>query len=200
MVDSGANWEFHLDGGPKPKIKEVPKMMPWIGTSEAWEQYSDDRVYHADKLVRAWIAEMKRNSKWVRTAKLRRYRFSDLFHLVTGEEYDASKHSKTVHIYTRIFSYYSSRIQRGGSINGKSKNKTIYCISPKRLEKCPYSLKLRLEWFAERGEIPTSANMALPKDDLRIGHARNPRTEANMRKREAEGRRRYNERYADRNH
>lgn len=59
----------------------------------------------------------------------------------------------------------------------------------------PYSLKLRLEWLGEKGDIPTWSNMAVPKDDLEPGHARNYKTEKNMERRREQARARYNERY-----
>ena len=174
----------------------------FLADPELWENWEDQRLYDADVAVRGWIERMSENPKWARTnAKCRRYTFSMAFELITGERYDQRKHARLIHAWTMVLSYYSSRVQKGGSINGKTYTKTIYNLSPKRLSRPPLSLRLRFEWLAERGVKPTEANMMNPQREiLEPGHARNPRTEERMKQRREEARARYNERYRDRSH
>lgn len=167
--------------------------IPYITTSEAWEQYSNATIYEADKRIREWIGTMTKNREWTKSCKHRRYTFSMLFEILFGRKYDQSKDQKNVYPLTKIFAYYSTRIQKSGSIGGRTYSKTIYTIGSKRHELPPYSLKLRTEWLIENEEVPTFRNMKLPKDDLQPGHARNPKTEANMERRRAQGKERWNE-------
>lgn len=174
----------------------------FLADPELWANWEDQRLYDAEVAIRGWMERMSENPKWARTnAKCRRYTFSMVFELITGERYDQKRHMRYVHAWTMVLSYYSSRVQKGGSINGRPYTKTIYNLSPKRLSRPPLSLRLRFEWLAERGVKPTEANMRNPQNDiLRPGHARNPRTDERMRQRREEARARYNERYRDRDH
>lgn len=199
------DWSFRLDGSEDLPEEDKPagmvEMIPYISTPDRWEQYTDKFVYEADKAIRAWIEKMMENRSWtVGPGRNRRYMLSMIYEQAFGKPWsdDCNKYAMRL---ARIASYYSSKIQKGGSLNGRLRSKTIYTISPKRFRKNPpYSLKLRLEWFADQGILPDNRNMALPKDDLKPGHARNPRTDANMEKRRQQAKERYNERYRDRNH
>lgn len=195
-------WSFQL-GGQTPEIElpeESMELLPYLAGSERWEQYHDDTLYMLDSKVRTWMETCAASKEWCRRAKLRKYTMSMVFEQIFGRKYDVSKDAKYVNRFANILAYYSSRVQKSGSIKGKTYTKTIYTLSPTRLKKPPYSLRLRLEWYEQTGTMPTYGNMKLPKDDLKPGHARNPKTEANMERRREEGRRRYNERYKDRNH
>lgn len=187
-------WRFDFEDPKPPKIENV-ELLPYLGEPDRWEQYTDAMTYEMDSMIREWIATMCKVPSWKRSYRNRRYTMSMVIEQVYGRPYDQAKDQKRVMRLSRILAYYSTRVQNGGSINGKSYAKTIYTISPNRLNKPPYSLKLRLEWLAERGEVPTHRNMALPKDDLKPGHARNPRTEKNMEKRREQARQRYRDRY-----
>ena len=143
---------------------------------------------------------MSKNSTWKQSKNRRRYTMSMVFEQIYGRKYDRYQDCRITNQFAKVLAYYSSKIQKSGSIMNKNYSKTIYTISPKRIKKPPYSLKLRVEWLAEQGLIPNGNNMQLPKDDLKPGHARNPRTDENMRKRREEARRIYEERYADRKH
>ena len=195
-------WPFQFGGkAPEPKLPEGSnELLPYLASADRWEQYNNPVVYEIDSLVRQWIETMSKSKAWSRTTSMRRYTMSMVFEQIYGRKYDCSKDAKIVKPLTTILAYYSTKIQKSGSINNKVYTKTIYTISPSRLRKPPYSLKLRLEWLEERGELPTWRGMALPKEDLKPGHARNPKTEANMERRREAGRARYNERYKDRNH
>jgi hypothetical protein len=97
---------------------------------------------------------------------------------------------------TKVLAYYSTKIQKAGMIRGKNYTKTVYTLSLKLYKKRPpYSLRLRLQWLTDQGIMPTWHNMQLPKDDLKPGHARNPKTDENMRIRRERAKQRYNEKY-----
>lgn len=199
---SDGGWTFQFGGkAPEPELPEgSEEKLPYLASAERWEQYNNEVIYSIDSLVRQWIEVMGKSKAWRNSAKMRRYTMAMVFEQIYGRKYDPYTDAKIVRPFTSILAYYSTRVQKSGYINGKTYTKTIYTISPKRLEKPPYSLKLRLEWLSERGELPTWRGMALPKDDLKPGHARNPKTEANMERRREAGRARYNERYKDRDH
>lgn len=199
MDFSTSDWSFSFEEKPDVKIKSDTEVLPWVSSAEAWRQYNNQDLYEADKLVREWIALMKQNKKWCNTTKMRRYTFKMIFEQLYGREYDQKTDAKWINIYSKVLTWYSSRVLKGTSINGKNTSKTVYVISPTRLKNPPYSLKLRLEWLAEQGKIPTNKNMRLPKD-MPVGTARNKKTAENMERRRQLGRERYNARYADRAH
>lgn len=201
MIDEIPDTGFDLSGSDdadeKPTMKPITgQIAVFLGDPKVWENYEDRRLAEAESALRAWIEEMSGQAKWRTTsAKCRRYTFSMLFHLVTGEEYDHKKHAGTVRMWSNLFRYYSSRVQKSASINGKQYNKTIYVISPQRLKKPPFSVRLRIPWLAEHGIAIDARTIYGPlNDDLKPGHARNPRTEENMRRRREEGRKRYERR------
>lgn len=187
------DWRFDF-GDPKPPEIKNPEILPYLGEPDRWTQYTDDMTYEMDCLVRKWIEESSKSPTWKNSYKNRRYTMSMVIEQIYGRPYDQAEDQKRVLKLSRILAYYSTRVQNGGSIKGKMYSKTIYTISPSRFRKAPYSLRLRLEWLAERGEVPTHRNMALPKDDLKPGHARNPRTERNMEKRREQAKQRYRDR------
>lgn len=70
-------------------------------------------------------------------------------------------------------SYYANRIVRNTHIHGKLiKNKNIYVFARAGIPnvagepKIPYSLKLRLEYFSDKGILPTRSNMTLDDKEL----------------------------------
>ena len=176
--------------------------MAFLSDPEMWKNWEDVELAKAEEMLRDWIERMCEVPSWRSTrSKKRRYTFSMLFELVTGERYEQRKHARHIRMWTTLFRYYSSRIQNAASIDGKMYTKTIYVISPKRLERPPYSLRLRIPWLVEHGMAIDQRTMTNPQSDvLRPGHARNPRTEESMRRRHEEMKRRYNERYRDRKH
>ena len=195
------DWVFEL-GKPstKPKLANDGELVALLGESDRWAQYQNETVYELDCLVREWIRVNSQHAKWKSHYLCRRYTMKMVYEQIYDNKYEDNTIKGINSWLPRILKYYSTRVQKGGSIYGKTYKKTIYTISPKRLKKPPYSLKLRLEWFAEQGIIPTYTNMCLPKDNLQPGHARNPRTDANMVARSERAKARYNERYADRDH
>lgn len=183
---------FSLDD-PKPKQfstkNNLPKWaVPYLSSEKAWDNYSDPLVYEVDKRLREWIKEMRPVWKTKRGQGLdRRFQFSTLMEII-GIEVD-SEIRKNYQKIARIFAYYSSKVSKQTRIDGVKK-KGVYTISPSRVDRQPYSLKLRME---EYGSEMDGKQFRLPEDDLEPGHARNPRTDANMQRRAEEGRRRMNE-------
>lgn len=201
MVDSIPDEGFDLLAGgeerKKPEMKPITgQIAAMLGDPKVWENYENHELADAEEALRSWIEEMSRLPKWRTTnAKCRRYTFSMLFELVTGEKYVHSRHAGKTRMWANLFRYYSSRVQKSASINGKQHNKTVYVISPQRLKKPPFSVRLRIPWLAEHGIAIDARTIYGPlNDDIKPGHARNPRTEENMRRRREEGRKRYERR------
>lgn len=159
--------------------------IPYIATPEAMKNYSDDLIYETDKRLREFIESMK--GKWSKRGMDRRISFGDLTKLLGLDE--AVKKRKNYNSVARVFAYYSCRTYKETNINGVRKKK-VYMLSPWRLRRLPYSLRLRIEMLQD-GCHPKQ--MELPKDDLEMGHARNPRTEANIERRKEDARNAFNE-------
>ena len=194
---SSDDWVFDLSGTPaKPTLANDGELVSLLGENDRWMQYNNELVYQLDCLVRDWIAVNSKHAKWVQNYRKRRYTMSMIYEQIFGKPYDNDM--KVAMNLSKILAYYSSKIQKGAWLQGKMRSKTVYTISPRRLKKPPYSLRLRLEWFAEQGIIPTYTNMCLPKDSLKPGHARNKKTDANMKARSERAKARYNERYGNR--
>lgn len=196
-------------GDPSARKQEFDRNKMMVGPAaaclsdpEVWKNYEDDRLFEADSLFREWAEEMMRDKKWsAPNSRMRRYTFSKLFQLVTGEKYEQSKHAKWIQPFTKVFRNYSTRIQKGGVIDGKPKAKTLYFITSNPLKRPPISIRLRIPWLVEHDMPITAASLKRQERKLLTpGHASNPRTEENMRRRSAEARKRYSERYRDRKH
>lgn len=188
------NFEFFDLSDPKPPRKIADMVPEWaqpmLTRPDAWENYSDDLVYETDKRIREWIEKMR--NTWSRRGLDRRYTFRQLVQILGIE--DEVDTRKNYAIVSRVFAYYSTKIQKQATVDGKKK-KNVYTISVARLKRAPYSLRLRMEAMMDNGD-PRS--LRLPKDDLEMNHARNKRTEANMRRRSEEARRRHREYQAER--
>lgn len=202
-TDDGG-WVFDLSDPKPPEIcKDTLEMAPILGTAEHWSNFGNERLYVWEKLIREWILEHAKNAKWARTTKERRYTMKMVVEEITGKPYVQSEYAKDWVWIRKMLEYYSTKVQKSGSINGKHYTKTVYTVSPKRVKnQAPYSLKLRLELFKEQGILPTVNNMKIPHDKVlcKPGHAINPRTNANMEMRSKLAKERYNERYRDRKH
>lgn len=199
---SNGDWVFSFDDPQtKPELPDEPNMATnYLAGPGKWENYSDKIIYECDSLLRQFFESKKNDSHWsMPNPKYRRFTTGMMFEVLFGRKYDP----KTDHQYgvrlARVMAYYSTKIIKEGSINGKRYKKSIYTLSMKRYFKCPpYSLKLRIEWLSDKGELPTFRNMKMPKDDLKIGHARNKKTNENMERRSERARQRYNELYRNR--
>ena len=171
----------------------------FLNDPELWENYESQDLYEADKRLRTWIAEMDKNKTWHNSRLKRRYTTGMLMKLVYGIEITCRP--KKLNMYANLFSYYSSRIQKNGVIDKKYRKHRIYTISPARLKRPPYSLKLRVEWMAENGVAMSGHTLFNPKREvIGPGQARNPRTQANMDRRSELAKQRYRDRYKDRKH
>lgn len=194
---TGDDWVFNLDDDEpkKPELGTRQDALPWLTEPKVWAQYQNPDVYELDNLIRNWIETCSKNAVWAKSYKKRRYTMGMVCEQIYGRKWDPKIDAKHSHIFAKILAYYSSKIQKEAYISGKKTTSTIYTIAPSRLKKPPYSLRLRLEWLAEKGEVPTAWNMKLPEDDLKKGHARNPKTDRNMERRREEARAKYYARY-----
>lgn len=189
LTDDGEFLSLDLSYAGDRKSLDTDDMLPhWalplLTTPDRWANYSDDAIYEADKRIRDWIRTMR--SKWTKKGMDRRYSFVMLCDILgLSKIVETRKNYKSI---SKVFAYYSTRINKQTTINGK-KCKNVYTISPKRLDRLPYSLRLRLEEMDGEGAWQS---FKLPKDDLEPGHARNPRTEANMQRRKKERREKAN--------
>lgn len=171
----------------------VGQAAAFLADPDLWKNYENEKLAEIEEALRSWMEEMSQLPSWrTKNAKYRRYTFSMVFELVTGERYEQRRDASQIKAWTTLLRYYSSRVQKSGNIDGKFYSKTVYVLSPKRLERPPYSIRLRIPWLVEHGYAIDKRTMVNLNDDLvEPGHARNPRTEENMRKRREEGRKRY---------
>lgn len=207
ITDDNGDWEFHFEEPPKAtELPEDPTMgVSYLAGPDRWKNYSDNYLYETEVLLRKFLESKKDDEHWQKTtsSSFKKFTCGMMFEILYGKKYDQTdKHeAMIVRRMPKLMAYYSTRIQKEGIIFGKRMTKSVYSLSYKRYEKLPpYSLRLRIEWLAERGEIPTYKNMKPPKDNLTAGHARKPRTEKNMARRRERAREIYNERYKDRAH
>jgi len=205
-TDDGG-WSFSFEN--KPGITELPDISPsdpntvkppnYLSKPERWRNYTDMTLYELELLLRKFFEKKLDDPKWnTQSAFYRRSTLGMIYEELYGvKPMPTDKQAqKRMRRLTNLLAYYSTRIQKEGSVRGKKTNKKIYTLSLKRYqEKPPYSLRLRMEWLTKQGKVPCWQNMLLPKDDLKAGHARNPRTDENMRKRREDAKRRYNEKY-----
>lgn len=211
-TDDGG-WEFSFDDTPEipdlpihdPFVQQGPEKANYLAGPGKWENYSDDVLYEIEALLRKFMESKKADPEWRRDrrGRLRRYTCGMMFEQLYGRPADQKSEEDRTKLrrMPKVMAYYSSKIQKSGSIRGKFTTCTIYTLSPKRFNmKPPYNLKLRIEWLSKQGKLPCWQNMRLPKDDLQAGQARNPKTNENMRRRRERGRELYNERYKDRAH
>ena len=200
MVDSIPETGINLADMASEASRKPVERKPLVGQAAAfladpdiWKNYESDLLAEVETMLRDWMTEMSKLSAWNTTnAKKRKYTFSMVFELVTGERYDQKKHANQIKTWTTLLRYYSSRVQKSGNINGRFYSKTVYMLSPARLKRPPYSIRLRIPWLIEHGHAIDKRTMENLNHDLcEPGHARNPRTEANMRQRSKEARQRY---------
>ena len=169
------------------------RVVPYIADPEAWDQYSNEALYEAEKLLRSWLVEMGQNTAF-KSYKRRTFKFSQVFEILFGRKYDQKVDGRYSTMLSKLFRYYCSKTSRAyyDRETQKTQSKTSFTFSTARVKRPPYSLKLRLEWLLEQGEMPSAANMKLPTD-IPIGKARNPLTEAHKEEQRERGRQRYNE-------
>lgn len=193
------DWTFSFgEEFKKPVLPSEPNMATsYLAGPGKWDNYSDPVTYECDSLLRQFFESKEGDPQWEQQhPKWRRFTTGMMFEILFGRKYDPKADYKYGFRLSKVMAYYSTRAVKEGSIRGKRYKKTIYTLSPKLYhKKPPYSLRLRVEWLAEQGKLPTWHNMKLPKDDLKPGQARNPRTQENMEKRSEQARKRFNELY-----
>ena len=194
---------YDLDQSPAPiekGDKEIDRtILPYISDPLAWKNYENRMLYDAEIELRKFIIQQREIPKWRNTVAPRRYTFKMLFEILFHREYDPHTDMKSSYMLKKLFAYYSTKITKsftdGNLTNGQKgyhKSTRGYHLSAKDpTDKRPYSLRLRIEWLAERGQVPTAANMKLCKDNLEPGHARSKKTEENIERRRKAARERY---------
>lgn len=206
-TDNG-DWEFSFEDTPDipdlpvhdPLEQQGPVTPGYLEGPGKWENYSDVVIYELESLLRKWFEIKVKTDEWKKDKRgyYRRFTCGMVYEQLYGHPPNMKEHDDQVKLrrMPKLLAYYSSRIQKEGSIRGKKLTKRIYTLSPRLYKsKPPYSLRLRLEWLSEKGELPCWQNMRLPKDDLQAGQARNPKTNENMRIRREKARQRYNDKY-----
>lgn len=199
-------WSFSFaDPEPKPELPEQPtRATNYLEGPGKWDNYSDDILAEVEGLFRAFMESKKDEHHWkMQNPKYRRYTSGMMYEVLYGKKYDRndSHAQNAVRRLSKVMSYYSTKKQKEGYILGKRHKNTVYTLSLRRYKtKMPYSLRLRIPWLEEHGKMPVWQNMQLPKDDLEVGHARNRKTDENMRRRRERGRKEYSERYKHRPH
>lgn len=208
-------WVFSLED--KVEIPELPVHDPlheqgpekpgYLEGPGKWENYSDNVLYELESLMRNWMEtkldDPDWNAKGAKGIRARKYTCGMVFTSIYGKPFDMNNKDDQVRLrrLPKLMAYYSTRIQKEGMINGKKLTKKIYHLSLKLYKKKPpYSLRLRIEWLQAQGKLPVWQNMKMPKDDLKAGEARNPKTNENMRRRREQARQRYKDRHGDRKH
>lgn len=169
---------------------------PFLANQKAWDQYHNEYLYQVEKKLRAFIEEASKNPSWKKAVN-RTFMYSQLFELVMGRPYGSDEDDpKYTSLISRVFAYYSIKVTANyyDRKTKRQRSKTGYRLSATRLNNPPWSLKLRLEWFADNGIVPNGLNMKPEYKDLKKGHHRIPKCEDTMQKRREEGRRRYEQR------
>lgn len=193
-------WVFNFeDPVSKPELPDEPNMATnYLAGAGKWENYSDIKLYECESLLRDFLESKQGDKQWdCPSTYYRRYTTGMMFEVLFGRKYDPKTDYQYGFRLAKLMAYYSTRITKEGSVRGKRYKKKIYCLSLKRYRKVPpYSLRLRLEWLESNNKLPSWQNMRLPKDDLKAGHARNPRTDENMRRRSERAKERYRGRYS----
>lgn len=194
---------YDLDQSPAPierGDKEIDRsILPYISDPLAWKNYENRMLYDAEVELRKFIVQQREIPKWRNTVAPRRYTFKMLFEILFHREFDPHTDMKSNYMLKKLFAYYSTKITNsytdsncGVGEKGYHKSLKGYHLSSKDpTEKRPYSLRLRIEWLAERGKVPSAANMKLCKDNLEPGHARSKKTEENIERRRKAARERY---------
>ena len=194
--ESGQGWDLSEQAVVKRGDAFPVEVVPYISSPKEWARFNDDLQYSIEKDLRAFIEAKSKDPQWRGHHSQRKYRPSVLFSILYARPFDVKQDMPAMMRLVKLMAYYSSRINKHGydSDTGKKHNgKPSYVLSCSRLKKPPMNLKLRLEWYAEQGIMPTFRNMRVIDDDLKPGHARNPRTEEHMKAMEQKGRDAFNE-------
>lgn len=186
-------WIFSDGKKPEPQEKWPVSSEPYmlLTTDEQWENYSDAEAYDFEVRLRAFLEYMQGKTTY-NTAMRRRFSYKQIYQRLYGTETSGKNHQDTTN--RAICAWYSSRILGDTEVRGK-RVKQCFVLAPSRLSKPPWCIKLRLEWYMERGEAVNAAMLRVHHKQLKSGQARNPRVQANMDKRKEKARAAYNAKY-----
>lgn len=184
-------WIFEGDLDQAPSAIDFEPYR-YITTQEQWDNYTNEEANDFEMRLRGFLQYMKEHPKY-RAAINRRFTYQMIYERLYGE-LPREKTGYKSNTYRKIISYYSTRVMSDTFI-GDKRCKRVYVLSYKRLEKRPWCIKNRIQWLLEHGESIDQGKLRLIKKQLQVGHARNPRTEANMEKRRERARKAYNAKY-----
>ena len=88
-----------------PKRMIVGHAESFLAEPGLWENYEDEALAKAETMLRDWITKMSEIPGWKRVIKRRKYTFSMLFKMVTGDDYEQKKHAKEIRMWTNLFRY-----------------------------------------------------------------------------------------------
>lgn len=165
-------WTFSFQD-PKPVFdtEAVNAGQTYLAAPGRWENYSDDELYEMEVLLRQFL-ETKKNG-WGTHSQAARKFTTNMMHQILYGTPSPGRACGTVRKLNRLMNHYATRVwkKHGTTVRGERVNGKIYMLSARRLEKPPYSLRLRLEWMAEQGILPTWHNMQL-SEQLKPGETR----------------------------
>lgn len=186
---SNAFEPFRLDG-TIPIAKESTELEPedqflqCFASQKQWDNYANRFIYECDKFLRSYIERNKEEWSKPGNKMKQRLSFAMAFKVMFGRPYDQKTDAWCYNQLDRVLRYYSVTVAKGSTVwdrdhecKKQMKKATVYTLSPSRLKKQPYSLKLRIETMVANGEMPNHRKLRLPKDNLPTGHSRNPKTE-----------------------
>lgn len=173
MEDCTINdWTFTFED-PQPVLdtEEFNMGHPYLSGPGRWENYSDDQLYNAECLLRQFL-ETKRGGWGTPNQSARKFTAKMMYEILYNEPAPKTTTAIVVKL-NRLLNHYATRVYRrkNTTIRGERVRGKVYLLSAQRLDKPPYSLRLRLEWMAERGILPTWSNMQL-SGQLKEGETR----------------------------
>ena len=165
-------WSFSFED-PKPVLDtSTPNIgQPYLAGADRWKNYSDQELYEIECLLRQFL-ETKRNGWGSPRSSDRKFTAKMMYEILYGEPAPADAYA-TIRKLNRVMNHYATRVykKRNTTIHGVRVRSNVYMLSALRLDKPPFSLRLRLEWMAEQGIMPTYENMQL-SEKLQPGQTR----------------------------
>ena len=158
---------------PKPVLEEQPIQKSYLAAPGRWDNYSDDKLYEMECLLREWL-ETKRGGWGSSSQSARKFTAKMVYKILYGENTEPTP-AETKRM-NRLLNHYASRKYCRDKKTGKDNRTTIfgkqvrcnvYLLKASKLDNPPYGLRLRLEWLAEHGKLPTFDNMRLENDKAR---------------------------------
>lgn len=184
-------WIFEGDLDKAPSAIDFEPYR-YLTTQDQWDNYTNEEANEFEVRLRRFLEYMKQHPKYI-SAKNRRFTYEMIWERLYGELPKSKTGYKSL-TYRKILAYYSTRIMKDTNINGKRCHR-VYVLSYGRLKKRPWCIKNRIQWLIEHDESIDTGKLRVIRKELQQGHARNPRTEANMEKRRERAREIYNAKY-----